>query len=112
MRIPNSNSAFISKNKISDYLFSLSHPIGRHKASFFLKYGFDSSSVEFMIDQLKSLISDNDFVEKLENNFGTKYVITGFVNSPTGNEIELVTVWFVEKGEDMPYFVTAYPKRK
>lgn len=112
MRIPNCDKAKITNNKIVEYLFSPSHPIGRHKVAFFRKYGFGPTSAGFMIEQLKEVILNNDFTNEINTPYGKKYIITGLIRTPLNEELELTTVWFIEKGEDTPYFVTAYPKGK
>jgi hypothetical protein len=38
-----------------------------------------------------------------------KYVVGGTLNGPSGAVADVVTVWIVLDGEDIPRFVTAYP---
>ena len=46
MKIPNNNLSFVADNKITDYLLSDIHEIGKHKADFFKRFGFDISDVD------------------------------------------------------------------
>ena len=50
--------------------------------------------------------------EVVETLYGMKYVVDGEVRAPTGESIEIRTVWIVEKGEVRPRLVTAYPHKR
>lgn len=110
MQIPNWEKAIIDKQKFSEYLFSETHPIGRHKAVFFHRHGFDNTKIDFMIAQLRKLLNLK-IENSSQNDYGTKYIINGFIDTPNNTEIKLTAVWFIEKDSDTPYFVTAYPSR-
>lgn len=45
--------------------------------------------------------------EKTE--FGQKYEVRGVITGPQNRPVELVTVWIVLSGEEVPRFITAYP---
>lgn len=53
MKLPNTSDVVVSAAKIADYLLSLSHPIGRSKARFFLGFGFRLDRGEVLIQALK-----------------------------------------------------------
>jgi hypothetical protein len=40
--------------------------------------------------------------------FGTRYVIEGILSTPDGRALLIRTVWFIETGQQIPRFVTAY----
>lgn len=44
MRLPNGARAEIDERKLTDYLLSMTHPIGRFKAKFFQSVGFEASN--------------------------------------------------------------------
>jgi len=48
-------------------------------------------------------------METVGTHYGTKYVVTGILLTPSGRRARLTTVWIVLEGEDAPHFVTAYP---
>jgi hypothetical protein len=49
--------------------------------------------------------------EPLESTeYGTKYAIIAPLTGLNGRMAEIVTVWIILVGEDVPRFVTAYPK--
>jgi hypothetical protein len=44
--------------------------------------------------------------------YGTKYMIDGALDTPNGVMIRVRTIWIIEKGQDTPRFITAYPIEK
>ena len=46
MKVPNNDRASIPIEKIRDYLLSTSHPIGRTKAVFFNKIGYNIERID------------------------------------------------------------------
>jgi hypothetical protein len=44
--------------------------------------------------------------------FGTRYVIEGIISTPDGRAPFIRAVWFIETGEQIPRFVTAYPLQR
>lgn len=111
MKVPNHHLGVIDENKITKYLFSLNHPVGKAKANYFLRIGFDLSDNNYFAELLLTLVKNNEISALIETPFGTKFIVDGFVRSPSGIEILLTTIWFIEKSETIPYFVTAYPTK-
>lgn len=109
MKVPNSDKAIIPKAKIEDYILSGSHPIGRNKSAFFNSLGFSLENQDDLITELKNIIVNNDLTNVIENAFGTKYVVKGLIITSKKTFQEITTVWFIEKGETIPYFITVYP---
>lgn len=78
----------------------------------FQKYGFTTSNVDILINELINLIRSNDYNKIIENDYGVKYIINGNIQSIDGLKTEITTIWFIEKGDTIPYFITAYPRKK
>ena len=53
--------------------------------------------------------SRNRVKESIVSEYGTKYVIDGSIETPSGNVVKVRTIWIIEKGQDRPRFVTVYP---
>jgi hypothetical protein len=52
-------------------------------------------------------------VAKIEDDqFGTRYIIEGAIQTPDSRAPQVRSVWFIETGEQQPRFVTAYPLRR
>ena len=102
-------TAIISRDKITGYLLSLSHPIGRYKAAFFATLGYSADAPEsFERDiavLLKGEVSELDVTE-----FGRKFLSRGLPIGPNGRQAYTVAIWIILSGESAPRLVTAYPE--
>jgi hypothetical protein len=109
MNPPSFKDTVIPVEKLTDYLLSRGHPIGRWKAKFFRSIGFSETNVDTLRDALSRIAQYGTVKETVRSSFGTKYVIEGSVVAPNGHETVLRTVWVIGPGEERPRFVTAYP---
>lgn len=110
MFLPGAQRAVIEAAKIRDYLLSSEHPVGRYKAAFFEALGYTRSDWKQLHDDLLDLCLTKDAVEGHSSPFGQKYEVRGRLDGPVGRGADVVTVWVVLVGEDVPRFVTAFPE--
>ena len=108
MNLPNLERVFIPAEKVTGYLLSDTHPVGKSKARVLRAAGFTDG--EQVAEQLLALARSNAVSDQIVSDYGTKYVIDGQVQSPTGQTLLLRSVWIVEPGDDRPRFVSAYPR--
>ena len=108
MRLPNSDRAVIDSAKIRDYLLSTSHPVGRFKARFFESLGYSAENWEQIDTDIRDLIAVAEARPGEKTEYGQKYEVRGSMTGPNGRSAEVVTVWIVLTGEDVPRFITAY----
>lgn len=108
-RLPNAEKAIIEAGKLRGYILSSTHPVGRFKAAVFRRLGYSDDDWEAFERDLRNLITQEDVAELMESQYGKKYVVEGSLSGPSGNAIQVVTVWVILKGENVPRFVTAYP---
>jgi hypothetical protein len=108
MKLPNAAEAFVSPEKLTDYLLAVHHPVGGPKARFFRAHGFDETSTDELADGLLAIARAAD-VEVIKNPHGTKYVADGNLVTPRGVTVRIRTVWIVEPDQPRPRFVSAYP---
>lgn len=111
MKLPNAESAIIPKEKLQDYLLSQSHPIGRFKAASFRSIGYSLDNWEALERDIRSLLS-NEVEKSQETEYGEKFEVRGEICGPSGQRAEIVTVWIVLKGKDVPRFITSHPGEK
>ncbi len=111
MKIPNNNLSFVADNKIEDYLLSDIHEIGKHKADFFKRYGFDISNIDTFKSSLIQHSIDRDIEKTKDSAFGVKYELKCKIKTPDKRNPCIVTVWIVENGQEEPKLVTAYPAK-
>ena len=97
---------------MADYVLSPSHRIGRYKAAFFTRFGFSGEAWEGMAEALRQHAAEHDVTWTEETPFGMRYVVDGIMKASDGRSPAVRTVWFIEAGEDVPRFVTAYPLKR
>lgn len=111
MRLPNGENASVPLAKLTGYLLSRSHPVGGSKARFFHGIGFDEAHAGELARALRAIAASEEMSETVPSRFGTKYIVDGPLDTPLGGRVRVRTVWIVERGDDRPRFVTAYPSR-
>jgi hypothetical protein len=109
MKLPRNQEAVVPDEKITGYLLSESHPVGKAKARYFRKIGYNEKNVKRLRKDLIRIAVSDAVSEEVNTLFGIKYIVDGYVISPTGIRARLRTVWIIEAGENQPRFVTAYP---
>ena len=109
MKLPNRERAVIPEAKIRAYLLSFSHQHGRHKAVFFGQLGFSQERWQELASALRAHVERHEVGKAQESPFGMRYAVDGDLSTPSGRVVRVRTVWYVERGEDFPRFVTAYP---
>lgn len=108
-KLPNTEKAIIDVEKLRGYVLSSVHPVGRFKAAFFQKLGYSAKNWEVFEQHLRELIRSQDITRIEETRYGQKFIVEGTLASPAGEIVQIVTVWVILKGENVPRFVTAYP---
>lgn len=109
MRLPNHGNAIIPKEKLTDYLLSETHPVERSKAHYFSSLGYSEDNIAEFSNGLLEIAHENDIAETIDIEFGTKYIVKGNLRTPRAEQVEVITIWIIERGSDVPRFVTAYP---
>jgi len=109
LSLPNAEEAHIDDAKISGYLLSLTHPVGRFKAHFFIALGFSAGEPEALTGELLRIAVEAQDSECVETPHGNKYVVRGTLSGPNGRSAPIVTVWIVSPQSTSPRFITAYP---
>jgi hypothetical protein len=107
--VPACDRATIDPAKVHRYLLSPTHPVGRSKALFFGRFGFDAGNPDALIRALLSHVRDTPVAATDTSPYGTKYRVEGPLPSPDGRNPRVGTVWMILSGESVPRFVTAFP---
>lgn len=115
MKVPYANLAYIQRNppkdKIENYLLSLTNSHSKPRAIFFRSKGFNERNMNLFEELMLQIVHVNNVSEEKRSPYGKKYVVNGAIQAPNGKYITLTTIWIVEKGRRKPVFVTAYPNR-
>jgi len=109
MKLPNRDKVYIPPGKLEHYLLSEIHPVGRLKARFFRGIGFEETNINSLEQGLLAIAHEQAIKSIVASPYGMKYIIEGTLETPTGRNVEIVTVWVIEIGQKAPRFVTAYP---
>jgi hypothetical protein len=109
MKLPRNLEAVVPERKLTGYLLSETHSVGRTKAKFFRELGYGEENLIRLKEALIAVAVTSDVTESISTPFGTKYVVDGELDAPAGIRARVRTVWIIESGEDLPRFVTAYP---
>lgn len=87
MTLPNRDEAYIPEPKLTEYLLSLSHPVGKSKARFFHAHGFDRSAADLLEERLLRVAREEPVVATEQTRHGTKYVVDGSIQTPRSTEV-------------------------
>ena len=112
LKLPNGKSAVIEKEKILDYLLNEAHPDNAGKAAFFSGLGFHKDNWLNLISIFKLIAQTAEVSKSMESPHGWKYVVDGDIEAPEGNISLVRTIWIIDRGDDKPRLVTAYPRKK
>lgn len=111
MKLPNRKNATIKREKLTNYLLSLTHEKGKSKAKFFRGLGFNEANIAEFEQALLKIGQSNEVIEvdKTSSGYVIKYVIDGLLTSPSGKLVKVRTVWGIKSGEGIPGLISAYP---
>ena len=109
MKLPNVDQALVPPEKIKDYLLNVAHEKGRGKAIFLLHFGFSVAKWEELVQSLIRHAHDHEVAKSEVSRFGTRYVLEGGLQTPSGRTPQVRVVWFVPEFGDRPRLVTVYP---
>jgi hypothetical protein len=113
LKLPNADAATIPKEKVTAYLLSDTHRIGKTKAAFFGKHGFTADNWQVLERALREHAKKHVVTRAEGTAYGTRYVVDGDVTAPDGTSLNVRSVWFINRGTTTPRFATAHPlKRK
>lgn len=109
MKLPQAQQAFVDSAKVRDYLLSPSHRIGRQKARFFEQLGYTAAHWQQLRADLRRLALEHDVTVGRPSAYGRTYQMRATLTGPSGRSAEVIAIWMVLEGEDVPRLVTAFP---
>ena len=107
--LPNHEQAYIPEPKLTKYLLSETHAVGKAKAKYFRSLGYTEANADQLADGLLMIVKSKEVSQAVTTPYGTKYIMEGDLVTPIGTTVRIRTVWVVESGDKRPRFVTAYP---
>jgi hypothetical protein len=112
MKLPLADEAEVPKAKIVLYLLNPEHRRGKGKARFFTSRGFSPENWRAMAAALRRHAAENEIAREETTPLGVRMAVEGAMAMPNGTVAEIRSIWFIERGERIPRFVTAYPLKK
>ena len=109
MKLPHHDDVQIDIRKVRDYLLSPVHPVGRFKARVFKALGFDQTTVDAFVTEVRRIASDGDVSEVEDFEFGQKYTVPGELRGLIGSA-RVLTVWIQDSGRQDVRLVTVRPE--
>jgi hypothetical protein len=97
-------TAIISRVKVTEYLLSSSHPIGRYKAAFFATLGYSAEAPEVFERDVAGLLR-GDIAELDVTEFGHKFSSRGLLIGPNGRQAYALAIWIILSGEYSPLWL-------
>src|SRR5947207_1498261 len=86
MKMPNLDQAVVPEPKVANYLLSETHRDGRHKAAFFVRFGFKAEAWQELAAALLNHARMYDVVREESSPFCVRYVIEGAMPAPDGRQ--------------------------
>ena len=110
--LPGWEDAWIPKLKLSDYVLSETHEVGRHKARVFRsELGIEREQWRFLHDQILDGFPEAQATFHEETEFGLKWEVPILVTGRNEAERWVTTGWIVEYRDLRPKLATAYLRR-
>ena len=109
MELPNKSRAQVPLEKVTDYLLSETHAVGKSKARYFRWYGFSAKTANDLAQGLLKIAQNTPVDSSERSPYGTKFIVDGELETPNGVMIQVRTIWIIENDTEIPRFVTAYP---
>ena len=107
-RLPEADAACVRVEKLIGDLLSDEHPAGASKARFFRRQGYSRAAPEDLAADLLAVARTGRVVARSRSNHGEKFVLDGWIETPSGRRVAVRTIWIVE-ADHPPRLVTAYP---
>ena len=101
----NRKEAYIADAKLAYLLHN------RSKRDLFAILGYGNHNVEHLRRGLLVIAATQPLAERIATEYGTKYIILGYIDTPSYGLFHVRTVWFIRQGETTLRFVTAVPQR-
>ena len=98
MKLPQVEKLVVEQEKVAEYLLNGAHPDNGGKAAFFLACDFHRADWALLAGALRQVAVWGDVVTRVSTAHGTKYVVDGRMETPSGRTVLVRTVWIVDLG--------------
>jgi hypothetical protein len=109
VRVPRADQVRVDEQKVRAYLLSSTHPVGRFKARVFAALGFDETTADAFVAEVRRIAAVGEVSDVEDTEFGRKYTVPGDLKGPAGS-VQVFTVWIQETGHADVRLVTVRPR--
>jgi hypothetical protein len=109
MQLPNASKAIVARDKVEHYLLNAAHPDNGGKANFFEALGFRRTEWTVLATALHTMAHTSEVTQRLKSPHGQKFIIVARIDSPSGKQPLVQTIWIVDNGLEVARLVSAYP---
>jgi hypothetical protein len=108
-RLPNYQRAKIAKAKLKNYLLNPTKSNG--KFEFFKALGYNMRNAGRLEADIRNGLKTSKAIAHVTNQYGhTAYQVD--MQLGIGSKAEVITAWQIDRGDNVPRFITAYKKRR
>jgi hypothetical protein len=110
MKLPNTEGAIISAEKLRNYLLNPMHRRGGSKARLLIALGYSADEWQRLETAIREQHLVAEIVEATATDYGMSYAIVAPLNTPSGRTVVFRSVWHIDTGSDRPRLITMYPE--
>ncbi len=77
-----------------------------------MEFGFTLEKWEILAAALQLHVVECEIKKTEDTPFGKRFVLEGILQTPDDRKPQVRTVWFIDTGQEIPRFVTAYPLKE
>ena len=113
--MPNSDKAITPKEKFINYSLDRENPNATGKAEAYERgLGFNKSNAEELISQIDTAVRNGTYspIEIIKSEFGTKYKFKIPVKGANGLIKNVIAVYQIDKGKEIPRLITNFLEGK
>ena len=113
--MPGHENAITPKEKFLEYSLDFDNPNAAGKAEAYKKaLGFDKTNADSLISQIENAVHEETVspIDITESEFGTKYKYRIPIKGINGQIKNVIAVYQIDKGTDVPRMITNYVERK
>jgi hypothetical protein len=108
MKLPNGDKAIVSDEKLLRYILNPAHPVGGPHAYLFDRLlGINLTCADVLRQALLSAAREGEAIPGRLSGFGEKFEVRFPLSGPRG-AYNVLSIWMVPSGLDVPHLVTAY----
>ncbi len=109
MKLPNSEHAFIERDKLATYLLNTEHKRGGAKARLLAQFGYRDDNWQQLESDIRHFHCNFEVDLVRQTMYGTRYEIRAPLQTPDGRTLFVRTIWQVDTGTDFPRLITMVP---